>query len=63
MNKNQKEHLDFIVKTLVKRLKTKYEKGAKEHKGDLFDVDCLDEAIDELVDALVYLLTLKRKQF
>lgn len=43
---------------------TKYTKGQAEHGGHLWEMDSqalLDEAINEAVDQVVYLLTLRRK--
>lgn len=58
----QQEHLDFIIKNTADKMRAKYIKGAQEHNGDLFDVDCLEEALDEVIDLMVYLQTELRKR-
>ena len=57
MQPKHEQHLKFILKDITKRIDTKYRKGQKEHGGDLWTKDCLNEAMDEVVDLLVYLQT------
>ena len=64
MTPEQKAHLSYILSQALNRIDVKYHKGAKEHGGVLSDMskeDLLDNAIDEAVDQLTYLLTLKQK--
>ena len=65
MNKVQIEHLGYILDTTQDLISNKYEKGAAEHKTILSeDYDkhqLIDMAIEEAVDQLTYLLTLKEK--
>ena len=57
MKPKQEAHLNRLRQTILKRVEEKYRRGAKQHGGDLFDVDCLEEVVDELIDGLVYVLT------
>jgi len=44
----------------------KYRKGAEEHGGNLWDLsedELLDEAINEAIDQVIYLLTIKLKKY
>ena len=65
MNSKQIEHLGYILDTTQDLISNKYEKGAAEHKTILSeDYDkhqLIDMAIEEAVDQLTYLLTLKEK--
>lgn len=56
------EHIDSIT-TKFKELATdKYFKGAKEHGGNLWDKQGLiDMAIEEAIDQVIYLMTLKQQ--
>jgi hypothetical protein len=62
MTPQQEKHLRKIKERFSTLVDDKYRKGQKEHGGDLFEknkiflVDC---AIDEAIDQVVYLLTLK----
>jgi hypothetical protein len=57
MTKKQTQHLNRIVKETTKRLRKKYIAGAKEHHGNIWDIDCLQEAFDEILDLIVYVQT------
>lgn len=60
----QKDHRAYITKEASVRLHKKYEAGALEHGGVLSDHSIewlIDNAIDEALDQLTYLLTLKEK--
>lgn len=60
----QARHLNEIQTTLEHRLDLKYRRGAIEHGGDLDAMDkfdLLENAIDEALDQVVYLLTLRSK--
>jgi len=64
MTPEQEKHLATIKGLVDFRLDTKYRRGQKEHGGDLFSKNSLwlvDAAIDEAIDQIVYLLTLKDK--
>ena len=65
MNSKQIEHLGYILDTTQDLISNKYEKGAAEHKTILSeDYDkhqLIDMAIEEAVDQITYLLTLKGK--
>ena len=64
MTERQEEHLRYLIKESVVLLDRKYRCGAAEHGDTLLDVSAggvLNYAIDEAVDQLAYLLTLKEK--
>lgn len=53
-------HMEHIVAVASDKLKEKYTKGNEEHGGFLPDKpNLIDEAIDEAIDMVVYLITLK----
>lgn len=59
-------HLDGIKDIFNSLVDDKYRKGVAEHGGNLWDnpsESLLDMAIDEAIDQVVYLLTLKAKLF
>ena len=58
------DHIDLLLDQFTNILVPKYMAGAKEHGGKLWEMlpeDLLDNAIEEAVDNLVYLLTLKQR--
>ena len=60
----QEKHLTDIMVETTFRLDTKYRRGYARHKGNLLKMSkkqLLEEAINEAIDQLVYLLTLKSK--
>lgn len=62
MTTSQQVHCNTIGIEATNLIRSKYEKGAKEHGGNLWDKGSewlLDQAIDEAIDQVVYLLTLK----
>lgn len=62
MTIEQKLHVNYLQKEFSDRMAEKYEAGQKEHGGNLWDLqasDLLDNAIEEAIDQVVYLLTLK----
>ena len=64
MTEEQEEHLLQIKESFYHLADTKYRAGQAEHGGNLFDmsaIELLDNAIDEAVDQVVYLLTLRSK--
>ena len=64
MNLRQKSHLKSIENLLIVWLRAKYAKGAEEHQGDLLELtpeQLIDEAINENIDQITYLITLRQK--
>lgn len=64
MTAQQERHLNQIQTDLEHRLDLKYRAGAAEHGGNLDNMDkydLLESAIDEAIDQVVYLLTLRSK--
>lgn len=65
MTETQKQHLNRILDTTHSMLADKYVKGAKEHDSDLsqdYTVEqILDMAIEEAIDQITYLLTMREK--
>jgi hypothetical protein len=62
MKKPQQAHLNRIRKQFDGLVTRKYKKGQREHGGDMWlKKGMLDEAINEVVDLVVYLLTLKEQ--
>ena len=62
MTKKQTEHLTDLMLEFNNILKKKYAKGAKQHGGNLWEKkDLIDMAIEEAVDQVTYLLTLKQQ--
>ena len=62
MTKEQEEHLNSIVKDASIAIATKYRAGQDEHGGNLWTKKgIIDMAIDEAIDQVTYLLTLKRQ--
>jgi len=65
MNDRQEEHLAWLVTEVAKRLDGKFRSGDAEHGGpgirDLPHSVLLDHAIEEALDQLAYLLTLRRQ--
>ena len=55
-------HRDGIIAEFGKLCAAKYDAGQKEHGGNLWDKKGLiDMAIDEAIDQVVYLVTLKQQ--
>lgn len=62
MELQSEEHLEWLKEEAQKRIDSKYRMGQEEHGGYLPDKEgLLDEAINEAIDMLVYLLTLKKQ--
>lgn len=64
MDQAQEQHLDSVVNELRELVTTKYRRGQAEHGGNLWDnppTEILDCAIDEAIDQVVYLLTLRKQ--
>lgn len=62
MHKKNEEHLMSIIEQAIDRIDRKYRKGDKEHGGQLWEKkDIIEMAIDEAIDQVVYLITLKQQ--
>ena len=64
MTIEQERHLTDIIVDATSRISKKYRDGAAQYPGCLADmspVGLLDNAIDEAIDQVVYLLTLRSK--
>ena len=64
MTPDQEEHLAEIKRTFTNLVDQKYRKGQAEHGGNLFDVDTvrlIDMAIEEAIDQVVYLITIRNQ--
>ena len=64
MIKDKEEFLQKNIDLIVKIADARYRAGDKEHGGDLRDLtmeQLIDNAIEETVDTLHYLLTMKSK--
>ena len=64
MTSKQEEHLLALKREFITLVDKKYREGQKEHGGNLEDKsseELLDCAINEAIDQVVYLLTLKNK--
>ena len=60
MNKEQEKHLQRVKDVFETSVDAKYRAGQKEHGGDLWlKAGLIDMAIDEAIDQVVYLMTLK----
>jgi len=65
MNSEQEKNLQDIKTHAMHLIESKYVAGAREHGGNLKDMSrtkLLDEAINEAIDMVVYLLTLKQNE-
>jgi hypothetical protein len=62
MTPAQQQHIEKIVNDFRVNAIAKYEKGANEHGGNLWEVENLvDMAIEELTDGIIYLSTAKEQ--
>lgn len=64
MTPDQEEHLKQLKEHTLILMDLKYRQGQVEHGGNLFDhtaIELVDAAIDEAIDELVYLQTLRDK--
>ena len=64
MTEEQNKHVQTIASEFASLMSSKYEKGVKEHGGNLWEVgihDMVDMALDEAIDQVVYLMTLKEQ--
>lgn len=63
MDAEHAAHLERIRANFTKDLAVKYETGQIEHGGNLWDKPgMLEHAIEEAIDMVVYLYTLKEQQ-
>lgn len=63
MDQGQEQHLASIVNEFKLECEKKYRAGQAEHGGNLYDVpvmSLLDYAIDEAIDQVTYLLTIRQ---
>ena len=64
MTRDQELHLLKIISETRVLINNKYRAGQQAHGGNLFDLspeELIDEAINEAIDQLVYLITAKQK--
>lgn len=64
MTEQQEKHLSRILEMASTKIEIKYRRGQAEREGNLFDLNqyqLLESAIDEAIDQVVYLLTLRDK--
>ena len=62
MTQAQNAHLKRLVEQFQCRASLKYRKGQQDHGGNLWvKSGLLDMAIDEAIDLVIYLLTLKEQ--
>lgn len=62
MKPEQEQHLERVKREFDRLIDVKYRKGAKEHQTILHELPTmwlLNQAIDEALDQVTYLLTLK----
>jgi hypothetical protein len=64
MTESQESHLQSILDKARCAVDFKYRKGQEEHKGNVWDRDVLQDAMDEVTDLTVYVYTAdyKRRQ-
>lgn len=62
MTEDHHKHLDHILRTFNQKCVTKYVSGNEEHGGFLPDKEgIIDMAIEEAIDQVIYLVTLKQQ--
>lgn len=64
MTPEREAHLEHIIQQAGASINAKYRKGQAEHGGSLVDVptvQLVDSAIEEAIDQLTYLLTIREK--
>lgn len=62
MKSDKKVLLAWIEKEAASRIREKFTKGDREHHDDLMQIDLLHEAIDEAIDLVIYLYSLRARQ-
>ena len=66
MTNEHEQHIKQIQNDFSDLSFAKYEKGVNEHGGHLMDMSAeqlLNEAINEAIDQVIYLLSLKQKLY
>lgn len=64
LTEEQETHIREIVRWFATTMPPKYTKGAVEHGGDIRDLTpivLVENALEEALDNIVYLLTLREK--
>lgn len=65
MNTKQQQHLKYILNESQDLIAKKYRRGSREHQSvlneDYTAAELLDMALEEAIDQVTYLLTLKEK--
>lgn len=61
MTKEQKNHIEGIVKDFCKEAVTKYEKGQIEHGGNLWEKAVWKQTMPEAIDFVIYIYTLNEQ--
>jgi hypothetical protein len=62
MSGEQERHLNSLIESFETAARSKYRKGQQEHGGNLWTKrGLIDMAIDEAIDQVIYLLTLKKQ--
>lgn len=62
MSAARKAHLQRVLKQFNAGARAKYENGQREHGGNLWQKPgMLEQAIDEAIDLVIYLLTLREQ--
>ena len=65
MHPLQESHLSWVLSQATKRIEAKYKAGDKEHGGEpliaIPTTKLIDWAIEEAVDQVVYLLSIRRQ--
>lgn len=60
MKQEQEAHLSHVIDVFIDKVEKKYRKGQREHGGNLWEkMGIIDCAIEEALDQVVYLVTLK----
>lgn len=62
MTPQQEQHLQQIQQEFGSALSLKYQAGQKEHGGNLWERNCLEEAMKETVDLIAYIHTALNNQ-
>jgi hypothetical protein len=62
MNKENELHLRSIIEQAIDLIDAKYRRGDEQHGGKLWKKkNLIDKAIEEAIDQVVYLITLKQQ--
>lgn len=64
MTEDQQDHAEELARQFKARMLYKYAKGAEQHGGNLWHMplkDLLENALDEAIDQVVYILTALEK--